>query len=390
MNEAAWLAELTALKRAGLHRSLHRVESIQGPVIDVDGRRLLQFASNNYLDIASHPRLISAAQEAAHYFGTSASASPLVCGHMGVHADLEATIAEFKQAEAALVIGSGYLANQAVLTTLVGSADAIFSDALNHASIIDGCRLSRAAVHVYPHRDTETLARLLQETACTRRLIVTDGVFSMDGDIAPLDEICRLADTYDATVVVDDAHATGVLGPGGRGTLAHYGLSSDRAITMGTLGKALGSYGAFITAPRTVIDLLINRARSVIYSTALPPSAVVAARVAVQMVTSDPARVDRLRQRVAYLRTGLERLGIPVPANATPILPLVVGEAKVATAISEALLEDQIWVPAIRPPTVAVGTSRLRLTVTAGHSEAQLDYLLAGLARHGVADRCVA
>ncbi|MGD2062492.1 MAG: 8-amino-7-oxononanoate synthase [Nitrospirota bacterium] len=388
MNDAAWLAELEGLRSVGLYRSLRRVESIQGPVIEVDGQRLLQFSSNNYLDLASHPRLISAAQEAAHYFGTSAAASALVCGHMRVHAELEATLAEFKQAEAALILGSGYLANQSLLTTLVGAGDAIFSDALNHASIIDGCRLSRATVHVYPHGDMAVLERLLQETVCTRRLIVTDGLFSMDGDVAPLDRICRLADSYDATVVVDDAHATGVLGAGGRGTLSHFGLGGDRAITMGTLGKALGSYGAFITAPRAAIELLINRARSFIYSTALPPPSVVAAGIAVQMVTDDPARVDRLHERVAYLRAGLQRLGIPLPADATPIIPLIVGDAEAATALSGALLEDQIWVPAIRPPTVSADASRLRLSVTCGHNEGQLDYLLSSLARRGVADRC--
>lgn len=389
MNDAAWRSELADLKSAGLYRSLRRVDSIQGPVIEVDGRRMLQFASNNYLDLASHPRLISAAQEAAHYFGTSAAASALVCGHMGVHADLEAALVELKGAEAALVLGSGYLANQALLTTLVGAGDVIFSDALNHASIIDGCRLSRAAVHVYPHRDVAALERLLQETACARRLIVTDGLFSMDGNVAPLDRICRLADTYDATVVVDDAHATGVLGAGGRGTLAHFGLGGDRSITMGTLGKALGSYGAFITGPRAAIELVINRARSFIYATALPPPVVVAARVAVQMVATDPARVERLHERVAYLRAGLRHLGIPLPADATPIIPLVVGDSEAATALSEALLEDQVWVPAIRPPTVPAGASRLRLSITAGHSEGQIDYLLACLARHGVAERCM-
>ena len=388
MNDTAWRSELERLKAAGLYRSLRRVESIQGPVIEVDGQRLLQFASNNYLDLASHPRLISAAQEAAHYFGTSAAASALICGHMGVHADLEAALAEFKRAEAALVLGSGYLANQALLTTLVGAGDAMFSDALNHASIIDGCRLSRAAVHVYPHRDVAALERLLRDTPCTRRLIVTDGLFSMDGDIAPLGEICRLAETYDATVVVDDAHATGVLGEDGRGTLAHFGLPGDRAITMGTLGKALGGYGAFITGPRAAIDLVINRARSFIYSTALPPPVVVAARVAVQMVATEPTRLHRLRDRVAYLRAGLGRLGIPLPADATPIIPLVIGDAGAATNLSQALLEDQVWVPAIRPPTVPAGASRLRLSLTAGHNEGQIDYLLACLGRHGVAERC--
>lgn len=388
MNSGAWQAEIDALRAAGLHRSLRRVDSIQAPQIEVDGQRVLQFASNNYLDLASHPRLIAAAQEAAQYFGTSAGASGLVCGHMGVHADLEEAIARFKGSEAALVLGSGYLANQALLTTLVGAGDAIFSDALNHASIVDGCRLSRASVYIYPHRDLEALERLLRETPCQRRLIVTDGVFSMDGDVAPLDRICDLAGHYDATVVVDDAHATGVLGDKGRGTLSHFAIDGRRAITMGTLGKALGSYGAFIAGPRAAIELLVNRGRAFIYSTALPPTVVAAARVAIQMVEDDPSRLQRLRARIAYLRAGLDRLGIPLPPDSTPIIPIVVGTATAAMELCAALLEDHVWIPAIRPPTVAEGSSRLRLSLTAGHSETQIDYLLACLARHGVAGRC--
>jgi len=389
MSHDSWQTELDAIRAAGLHRTLRRVDSIQAPQIEVDGRRVLQFASNNYLDLASHPRLIAASQEAAHYFGTSASSSALLAGHMGVHADLEEAIAHFKGSEAALVLGSGYLANQALLTALVGAGDAIFSDALNHASIVDGCRLSRASVYIYPHGDVTALESLLQTTAGDRRLIVTDGLFSMDGDIAPLDRICDLADRHGAIVAVDDAHATGVLGDGGRGTLSHFGIDGSRAITMGTLGKALGSYGAFVAGPRSVIELLVNRSRSFIYSTALPPSVVVAARVAIQMVTDDPGRLQRLRERIAYLRTGLEGLGIPLPRDRTPIIPIVVGAAAAATELSAALLDDHVWIPAIRPPTVPDGASRLRLSLTAGHSEGQLDYLLACLARHGVTNQCL-
>jgi len=389
VSDRTWQTALDALRAAGLHRTLRRIDSIQAPQIEVDGRRVLQFASNNYLDLASHPRLIAASQEAAHYFGTSASSSALLGGHMGVHADLEEAIARFKGSEAALVLGSGYLANQALLTALVGAGDAIFSDALNHASIVDGCRLSRASVYIYPHGDVKALERLLKMTPCDRRLIVTDGLFSMDGDIAPLDDICDLADHHDAFVVVDDAHATGVLGDGGRGTLSHFGLAGSRAITMGTLGKALGSYGAFVAGPRAVIELLVNRSRSFIYSTALPPPVVVAARIALQMIEEDPGRLQRLRERIAYLRAGFEDLGIPLPRDPTPIIPIVVGTAAAATELSTALLDDHVWIPAIRPPTVPDGASRLRLSVTAGHSEGQLDYLLACLARHAVAGRCL-
>lgn len=380
---AAWCAQLDALAAAGLTRTRRRVDSIHGPQVEVEGRRLLQFCANNYLDLASHPRLIHAAVEAAHQYGTAAAASPLVCGHMQPHAELEETIARFKGSEAAVVVGSGFLANLALLTTLVGDGDRILCDRLNHASIIDGARLSHACLRVYPHRDVDRLEHLLRQDTGGRTLVVTDGVFSMDGDLAPLPAICDLADQYGATVVVDDAHATGVIG-NGRGTLSHFHLAADRAITMGTLGKALAGYGAFIAGPRAAIDLLINRARPLIYSTGLPPAVAAVATEAIRLVEEDPGRVARLGERAAYLRGELTDLGIAVGDAPTPIVPLIVGEAAAAVALSEQLLEASVWVPAIRPPTVPAGTSRLRIAVSAGHSEYQIDYLVAALRRLGV------
>jgi len=380
---ATWYAQVDALAAAGLARGRRRVDSIHGPQVEVEGRRLLQFCANNYLDLASHPRLIHVAVEASHRYGTSAAASPLVCGHMQPHAELEEAVARFKGTEAALVVGSGFLANLALLTTLVGDGDRILCDRLNHASIIDGARLSRARLRVYPHRDLDRLEHLLRQESAGHTLVITDGVFSMDGDLAPLPAICDLADRYGATVVVDDAHATGVIG-GGRGTLSHFGLDPQRAITMGTLGKALAGYGAFIAGPRAAIDLLINRARPLIYSTGLPPAVVAVATEAIRLVEADPGRVARLGARAAYLRQELATLGVAVPDDPTPIVPLVVGEAAAAVHLSEQLLEASVWVPAIRPPTVPEGTSRLRIAVSAGHSEYQIDYLVAALRHLGV------
>ncbi len=379
MEPERWQEELEALAAAGLRRRRRVVTSRHGPQIEVEGERLLQFCSNNYLDLASHPALIHAAAEALQRYGTSACASPLVCGHMEPHAELEAAVARFKGCEAAVVLGSGFLANLALLTTLAGPGDRILCDRLNHASIVDGGRLSRATFRVYPHRDLDALESLLRRPHAGATVVVTDGVFSMDGDIAPLDAICDLADRYGATVVVDDAHATGVIGEGGRGSLSHFRLDPGRAITMGTLGKALGSYGAFVAGPRAAIELLVNRARPLIYSTALPPAAAAAARAAIELLEADPSRVARLRDRVAHLRRGLAELGLPLPPDATPIVPLVVGEAEAAVRLSEALREARLWVPAIRPPTVPEGTSRLRIAVSAGHSPYQIDYLLAAL-----------
>ncbi len=381
---AAWRSELDTLAAAGLARSRRQVDSIHAPQVEVGGRRLLQFCANNYLDLASHPSLIHAAVEASHRYGTSAAASPLVCGHMQPHTELEEAVARFKGSEAALVVGSGFLANLALLTTLVGDGDRILCDRLNHASIIDGARLSHARLRVYPHRDLDRLEHLLRQETAGRTLIITDGVFSMDGDIAPLPEICDLADRYGATVVVDDAHATGVIGDGGRGTLSHFGLDPQRAITMGTLGKALAGYGAFIAGPRVAIDLLIHRARPLIYSTGLPPAVVAVATEAIRLIEADPARVARLGERAAYLRQELTTLGVAVPDDPTPIVPLVVGEAAAAVHLSEQLLEASVWVPAIRPPTVPEHTSRLRIAVSAGHSTYQIDYLVSALRSLGV------
>ncbi len=381
---AAWQAEVDGLAAAGLARGRRRVDSIHGPQVEVAGRRLLQFCANNYLDLASHPRLIHAAVEASHRYGTSAAASPLVCGHMAPHAELEEAVARFKGTEAALVVGSGFLANLALLTTLVGEGDRILCDRLNHASIIDGARLSRARLRVYPHRDLDRLEHLLRQRTGGRTLVITDGVFSMDGDIAPLDAICDLADRYGATVVVDDAHATGVIGEGGRGTLSHFQLAADRAITMGTLGKALAGYGAFIAGPRAAIELFIHRARPLIYSTALPPAVVAVATEAIHLIEEDPARVARLGERAAYLRQELATLGMALPGDPTPIVPLIVGEASAAVRLSEGLLEASVWVPAIRPPTVPEGSSRLRIAVSAGHSQYQIDYLVAALRHLGI------
>lgn len=367
-------AELDRIREAGLLRVLR--ESA-GPVdrwVVVDGRRALLLCSNNYLGLANHPALAEAAARAAREYGVGAGASRLISGSLPLHSALESRLATLKGTEAALLFPTGYLANIGAITALVGRGDAIFSDALNHASIIDGCRLSGATVHVYPHRDTAALATALASCDARRRLIVTDSVFSMDGDHAPLDEICALAETHDAMVMVDEAHATGVFGATGAGLVEALGLHGRVTVQMGTLGKALGCAGAFIAARRDVVDLLVNRARSFIYTTALPPPVVAAAAAALDIVAREPERRAELLRRSADLRARLTALRLHVPPGEGPIVPVIIGESEDAMRCSRTLLDLGVFVQAIRPPTVPRGTARLRVTLMATHDDADLAY----------------
>lgn len=364
--------ELEQIRAAGLWRSLRRIEGAVDTWVTVDGTRALLLCSNNYLGLANHPALAEAAARAAREYGVGAGASRLVSGSLPLHAELEARLAAFKGTEAALLFPTGYHANIGAITALVGRGDAIFSDALNHASIIDGCRLAGAAVHVYPHRDTVALARALASTDARRRLIVTDSIFSMDGDHAPLREICALAETHDAMVMVDEAHATGVFGATGAGLVEALGLHGRVTVQMGTLGKALGCAGAFVAARRDVVDVLVNRARSFIYTTALAPPLVAAAAAALDVVAREPERRTRLLRRSADLRARLTALGLRVPSGEGPIVPVIVGDSEEAMRWSRTLLEHGVFVQAIRPPTVPRGTARLRVTVMATHDDADL------------------
>jgi 8-amino-7-oxononanoate synthase len=358
---------LAELESEGLRRRLRLIDGPQGPEVLLDGQPVLLLCSNNYLGLADHPRLRRAAADAALALGTSAGASRLISGTMSIHAALEARLAEFEGTEAALLFGSGYLANTGSIAALARRGEVVFSDELNHASIIDGCRLAGAETFVYRHADTEHLEWGLRRAAGRGALIVTDGVFSMDGDVAPLAELAALARGHDCRLLVDEAHATGCLGPGGRGSVAAAGLSGEIDVIVGTLGKALGGYGAYVCGSKQLVDFLVNTARPFIFSTAPPPPAVAAAAAALDLLAESPKRVERLRANAAALREGLRAEGLEPIGAETQIVPLVIGEADDAMALCERLLEQGVFAQAIRPPTVPPGTCRLRLTVMATH-----------------------
>jgi 8-amino-7-oxononanoate synthase len=369
-------AELAALEDAGLRRRLRALASASDAEVVLDGRRVLLLSSNNYLGLATHPAVVEAAADALRRWGCGAGASRLIAGHLELHAAVEAKLAAWKGTEAALLFPSGYQANVGAITALVGRGDHVWSDALNHASIVDGCRLARATVHVYPHRDVRALeADLAAAPTRGRRLIVTDSVFSMDGDRAPLGALAALAEHYHSWLMVDEAHAAGVLGPHGAGLAAADGVSGAVHVHVGTLGKALGGGGAYVAGSRALVDILVNRARSFVYTTALPPAAVAAAGAAVDVVIAEPERRETLLRHAARLRAGLAALGLDVRGD-THIVPVVVGDNRRALALAEALLARGVLVHAIRPPTVPAGTARLRVTPMAVHGEAHLAHVL--------------
>ena len=365
-------ARLEELRDRGLYRRLRLVSGPQGPRVLLDGRPVLLLCSNNYLGLADHPEVRTAAAEAAMRWGAGAGASRLISGNMKPHRLLEKRLAEFKGYEAALLFGSGYLANSGAIAALARRGEVVFSDELNHASIIDGCRLARAETFVYRHGDMEHLAWGLREAEGRGSLIVTDGVFSMDGDVAPLAQLVRLARRHDCRLMVDEAHATGVLGPGGRGSVAAAGLSEEVDIVVGTLGKALGSYGAYVCAGRELIEYLVNTARSFIFSTAPPPPVIAAALASLELLESNPQRVERLRSNARVLREALVEEGLAVGGSGTQIVPVAVGGAEQTMELSELVLERGVFAQGIRPPTVPEGSSRLRLTVMATHRADEL------------------
>jgi 8-amino-7-oxononanoate synthase len=367
---ATW--ELERRRAAGLLRRLRPLDGPQDPWVTIEGRRVLLLCSNNYLGLATHPALREAAARAARDWGVGAGASRLISGSLRLHEALEEQLAALKGTAAALLFGSGYQANVGAITALVGSDDAVFSDELNHASIIDGCRLSRARVLVYPHNDVEALAALLTRHSARRRLVVTESVFSMDGDSAPLAAICDVADRYGAFVMVDEAHATGVLGPTGGGLVEAAGLRGRVTLQVGTLGKALGTYGAFVAGSRAVVDLLVNAARSFVYTTALPPPAVAAAAAAVNVLQAEPQRRQQLAANASTLWHGLRDAGLQVGAAPGHIIPVHIGDAERTMQWSEALLAAAVFVQGIRPPTVPPGTARLRVTVMSTHTATDL------------------
>ncbi len=372
MIDSGEIAErLSELRARGLQRRLRLIGGPQGPRVELDGRPVLLLCSNNYLGLADHPRVRQAAAEAAMRWGAGAGASRLISGNMKPHRQLEERLAAFKGREAALLFGSGYLANTGAIAALAGSGEVVFSDELNHASIIDGCRLSRAETFVYRHRDLEHLAWGLRRAKGRASLIVTDGVFSMDGDLAPLEGLAGLARRHDCRLVVDEAHATGAIGPGGRGSVAAAGLSGEVDLIVGTLGKALGAYGAYVCGSREIVEYLLNTARPFIFSTAPPPPIVAAALAALELLESHPHRVARLQSNSAALREELAGEGLEVGGE-TQIVPIVVGDAERTMELCELALGHGIFAQGIRPPTVPEGSSRLRLTVMASHREGEL------------------
>ena len=375
MPKEYWLtAELARLNQAGLSRSLRSVMTAPTGRTLLDGREVILLGSNNYLGLSVHPIVVEAAAAAVQKYGTGASASRLMSGNCHLYTELEAKIAEAKGTEAALVFGSGYLANIGTIPVLAGESDLILSDALNHASIIDGCRLSQATKQIYRHCDVEHLESLLVQSMKFRhRLIVTDGVFSMDGDIAPLPEICGLAERYDATVMVDDAHSFGVLGETGGGTIEHFGLENRDVIQMGTLSKAIGGLGGYVAGSTALIGFLMNRARGFIFTTGLPPATLAGASAAIDVIRSDPELRQRLSSNVLLLKNALLERGFQLLPSQTQILPLILGTVEVASRFAEALLSHGVYAPAIRPPTVPEGTSRLRISVIASHTTKDLE-----------------
>jgi len=361
-------SELAELDARGLRRERKVLDSAQSAHVVVDGRKYTAFCSNDYLGLAYHPALIEAAREAAERFGVGAGASHLVLGHTRAHHDLEAALAAFVQLPRALLFSTGYMANIGIITALAGREDAVFADRLNHASLNDACLLSRAKFKRYAHGDLDMLARLLAQTPARRKLVVTDAVFSMDGDIAPVPRLLDLCEAHDAWLVLDDAHGFGVLGNHGRGVLEHFDLQSPRIIYMATLGKAAGVFGAFVAGETVLTETLIQRARSYIYTTAAPPLVACALLKSLEVIASEGWRRDNLKNRIMQLKQILTSRHGRLASSDTAIQPLIVGGNWEALALSVSLAAQAILVPAIRPPTVPQGSARLRISLSAAHT----------------------
>jgi 8-amino-7-oxononanoate synthase len=385
MTADAFMAQLDHLREQSLLRVRRVVDSACGPEVIVDGRRLLAFCSNDYLGLAGDPLLAAAAREGIDRFGVGSGASHLISGHYSAHHRLEERLADFVGMERALYFSTGYMANLAAITALTQGGDgvaAVFSDALNHASLIDGIRLSGAEKHIYPHGDLATLAQQLAASHAARKLVVSDAVFSMDGDLAALPELLALCERHGALLLIDDAHGFGVLGTNGRGSLAHFGIDAAQhpgLVYVGTLGKAAGVAGAFVAGRNELVEWLLQRARTYIFTTGAPPMLAHALLTSVDLIEQGAARRAHLQQLIARLRHGLESSPWRLIDSTTPIQPLIIGENSEALRIAAALLDAGLWVPAIRPPTVPVGTARLRITLSAAHDAAQVQRLVDAL-----------
>lgn len=383
-NPLAYLSEqIEAWKREGTYQRLRELQSACEPVCRVDGREVINLASNNYLGLANHPKLKEIAIEAIRRYGVGSGAVRTIAGTMSLHLELERRIAEFKKVEACVVFQSGFAANAGTVAAILGPEDHIISDELNHASIIDGCRLSKAKIHVFPHRDVSAADRILSELAGQpgRKLLITDGVFSMDGDIAPLPELVEVAERHGAIMMVDDAHASGVLGRAGRGTIDHFGLHGRVDIQVGTLSKAIGALGGYVCGSRDLIEYLYHRARPFLFSTSHPPSVAATCLAAIDLLEQEPERIEWLWRNTEYFKNGLRAAGLQTGASQTPITPILVGDAAAAFRFSAALFEEGVFATGVGYPTVPKGKARIRTIVTAAHTREQLDRALEILVR---------
>ncbi len=386
------LAHLTAaldeLRAKGTHFRLRVLDDQQAPVCHYDGRQVINLASNNYLGLANHPRLIEAAIAATRAFGVGSGAVRTIAGTMRIHMELEEKVARFKNVEACVVFQSGFAANAGTVSAILGKDDFILSDELNHASIIDGARLSRAAIKVFRHKDVSHCEELLQELGKNpgRKLVITDGVFSMDGDIGPVDRLAALAEKYGAIMMVDDAHASGVLGRNGRGSIDHFGMHGRVDVQVGTLSKAIGSLGGYVCGSKDLIDYLYHRARPFLFSTSHPPSVAATCIAAFDLLEEEPERIERLWSNTRYFQSGLKRAGFNIggvntPATETPITPIIVGEGRAAMDFSRALFDAGVMATGIAFPTVPEGKARIRAIVSSEHTRAHLDQALETLER---------
>ncbi len=366
--------ELDSIKEKGLYRSLKNISSPTGTVVTINGKRYLNFCSNNYHGLANHPALVNHLKESGQKWGIGAGASRLICGNMEIHQELEQRIAEFKGAPAGLILSSGYMTNLGLLGTLGTEDTTIFSDRLNHASIIDGCRLSKAKIRVYNHMDMDHLDGLLKKDHSPRKIIITEGVFSMDGDIPPLDTLYEIKNRYGALLIVDDAHATGVLGRSGRGSAEYWNMEGKIDVQMGTFSKAFGTYGGFICSSPLIKEYFINRCRPLIFNTAIPPVIADLTIKAMDIFESNTMFISRLRHNIALFKQLMKERGFKID-SCTPIIPIIIGDSDKTVSISNRLMERGIFISAIRPPTVPEGTSRLRITLSSAHTSHQIEQL---------------
>jgi glycine C-acetyltransferase len=377
-------AELASLKAQGLYRQLRILEDEQKPRTTVDHRDVVNLSSNNYLGLTTHPRLRERALEATRRFGVGTGSVRTIAGTMAIHMELERRLAEFKQTEAVVVFQSGFAANAGTVSAILGKDAVVVSDELNHASIIDGCRLSRAAIKVFPHKDVDAARKALQSLpAGQRALLITDGVFSMDGDLGPLPELCTLAEEYGCIMMVDDAHASGVFGRNGRGTIDHFGVHGRVDVQVGTLSKAIGVLGGYVAGSRDLIDFLYHRARPFLFSTSHPPAVAAACIAAIDVLLEEPQIIDRLWDNTTFFKAGLAGLGFDTGSSESPITPVIVGDGALAMKLSDQLFAAGVFAQGIAAPTVPAGKARVRTIVTATHTRDELQFALDAFARVG-------